>query len=188
MENRCLDIHPMDGFFFSFSENTPIVYCVKPRIELGLGQLLWPESNIWAELKLYCFFVSMCIYTWQRVFTIFQELCIFYLVALDLSCGMWDLVPWPGIESRSLTLEARSLSQWTTKEVPNFISNSCNVLFGRYCYAYFIDEKMRLRGPSKFSEALATYIHLFDSKIYASLPNQGPLFGWHFLFILWTNE
>lgn len=52
MENICLDTHSMDGFFFSFSENTPIMYCVKPRIELGLGQLLWPESNIWAELKL----------------------------------------------------------------------------------------------------------------------------------------
>ena len=62
----------------------------------------------------------------ERVFTIFQKLCIFYLVALDLGCGMWGLVPWPGIESRSPALEARSLSQWTTKEVPNFISNSCN--------------------------------------------------------------
>ena len=62
------------------------------------------------------------------------------------------------------------------------------VMFGRYCYAHFMDEKMRLRGPSKFSEAPATYVHLFDSKICASLPNQGPLFGWHFLFTLWTNE
>lgn len=52
MENRCLDSHPMDGLFFPFSENTAIMYCVQPRIELGLGQLLWLETNIWAELKL----------------------------------------------------------------------------------------------------------------------------------------
>ena len=31
-----------------------------------------------------------------------------------LSCGMWDLVPWPGIEP---TLGAQCLSHWTTREV-----------------------------------------------------------------------
>lgn len=51
MENRYLESHPMGGFF-RFSENTPIMYCVQPRIELGLGQLLCLETNIWAELKL----------------------------------------------------------------------------------------------------------------------------------------
>lgn len=40
------------GGFFCFSENIPIMYCVQPRIELGLGQLLCLETNIWAELKL----------------------------------------------------------------------------------------------------------------------------------------
>ena len=31
------------------------------------------------------------------------------------SCGMWDLVPWPGIEPGSLALGAQSLNHWTTK-------------------------------------------------------------------------
>ena len=31
---------------------------------------------------------------------------------------MWDLVPWPGIKPRAPTLGARSLSHWTTREVP----------------------------------------------------------------------
>ena len=35
-----------------------------------------------------------------------------------LSCGMWDRVPWPGIESRPPALGARSLTHWTTREVP----------------------------------------------------------------------
>ena len=36
-----------------------------------------------------------------------------------LSCGMWDLVPWPGIEPRLPALEALSLNHWTTREVPS---------------------------------------------------------------------
>ena len=35
-----------------------------------------------------------------------------------LSCSMWDLVPWPGIEPRTPALGAQSLSHWTTREVP----------------------------------------------------------------------
>ena len=35
-----------------------------------------------------------------------------------LSCDMWDLVPWPGIELRPQALEAWSLGHWTTREVP----------------------------------------------------------------------
>ena len=37
-----------------------------------------------------------------------------------LSCSVWDLVPWPGIEPRSPALGAQSVSQWTTREVPLF--------------------------------------------------------------------
>ena len=35
-----------------------------------------------------------------------------------LSCGMWDLVPWPGIEPGPPALEVQSLSHWATREVP----------------------------------------------------------------------
>ena len=34
-----------------------------------------------------------------------------------LSCSMWDLVPWPGIEPGP-ALGARNRSHWTTREVP----------------------------------------------------------------------
>ena len=33
-----------------------------------------------------------------------------------LSCGMWDLLPWPGVEPRALALEMWSLIQWNTRE------------------------------------------------------------------------
>ena len=43
-----------------------------------------------------------------------------------LSCGLWDLVLWPGIEPRAPAFGVQSLSQWTTREVPRlgFISRS----------------------------------------------------------------
>ena len=42
-----------------------------------------------------------------------------YLVAQGLSCGMWDLVPQPGIKRRVPALRAQSLSHWTTRGVLN---------------------------------------------------------------------
>ena len=45
---------------------------------------------------------------------------IFTVAREIFSCSMWDLVPWPGMESGSPALGAQSLSHWTTKEVPEF--------------------------------------------------------------------
>ena len=36
-----------------------------------------------------------------------------------LSCDMWALAPWPGIEPGPPALGAWSLSHWTTREVPS---------------------------------------------------------------------
>ena len=49
-------------------------------------------------------------------FFLYFYLCI-YLVGAGLSCGMWDLVHWAGIEPRPPALEVWSLSHWTTREV-----------------------------------------------------------------------
>ena len=35
-----------------------------------------------------------------------------------LSCGMWDLVPWPRVDPRPPALGAWSPSHWTTREAP----------------------------------------------------------------------
>ena len=40
---------------------------------------------------------------------------------LGLSCGMWDLVPWPGIKPGPPALGVLSLSHWTTREVPTHL-------------------------------------------------------------------
>ena len=57
---------------------------------------------------------------WQPtpVFSLFFFFVFIYLDAPGLSCGMWDLVPWPGIKPGPSALGARSLNHWTTREVP----------------------------------------------------------------------
>ena len=47
------------------------------------------------------------------------EACrIFSCGMWTLHCGMWYLVPWPGIKPGPPTLGAKSLSHWITREVP----------------------------------------------------------------------
>ena len=43
---------------------------------------------------------------------------IFSCSMWTLSCGTWDLVPWPGMEPMATALGVRSVSHWTTREVP----------------------------------------------------------------------
>ena len=53
-----------------------------------------------------------------------------------LSCGVWALVPWPGIKSGSPALGAWSLSPWDTSEVPGRFGLYKIVLFcGRKVFA-----------------------------------------------------
>ena len=58
----------------------------------------------------------------------FLKYLFIYLAAPGLSCSMqtlscsiWDLVPWPGIEPGPPALGAWSLNRWTTREVPGLI-------------------------------------------------------------------
>ena len=46
-----------------------------------------------------------------------------YLAVLGLSCGMWVLVPGPGIEPRLPALRVQSLSHWTIREVSEPLFN-----------------------------------------------------------------
>ena len=47
------------------------------------------------------------------------------MAALGLSCSMWDLAPWPGIEPGPPALGTQSPSHWTTREVPKSIIFIC---------------------------------------------------------------
>ena len=38
------------------------------------------------------------------------------------SCGMWDRVPWPRVEPGPPALGVQTLSHWTTRELPSYLS------------------------------------------------------------------
>ena len=57
-----------------------------------------------------------------------KKLCIWMLWVLVAACGisswrMQDLVPWPGIKPEPPASGAWSLSQWTTREIPQLSFN-----------------------------------------------------------------
>ena len=75
---------------------------------------------------------SNCKYTWNFVrdvakfyfkkaatgSLIFAEACGIFSLTWELfNCGMWNLVPQPGIESRPPALRVGSPRHWTTREV-----------------------------------------------------------------------
>ena len=76
-----------------------IFLCLSPNLEHD--QILFP----WTFLP----------YTFSS--TSFKKYFI-YLAVSGLSCGMRDLVPWPGIKPGPPALGAQSLRHWTTREVP----------------------------------------------------------------------
>ena len=61
------------------------------------------------------FFLNIYLFIWLH-----QVLIVAHGI---FSCGMWDLVPWPGIELRSPALGAQSLSHGTTRVVRGLGSN-----------------------------------------------------------------
>ena len=101
-------------FFFRktvFIERTVHLQC---RLFVKCRWIL-PVSNIIANfLKKYLY-----VFTWLH--------CVLAVACRICSSGMWDLVPWPGIKG-PLHLGARSLSHWTTREVP--IANILNTISG----------------------------------------------------------
>ena len=60
-----------------------------------------------------CFFFLICVFIWLP--QVLAAACGIF------SCGMQALVPWPGIKLRLPPLRVRSLSPWTTWEVPSLL-------------------------------------------------------------------
>ena len=91
-----------------------------------------------------CVYIHAPTSTGIGIFTIhtdtFYFLNIFiYWAVPGLSCGMWDLVPWPGIEPRPPALRAQSLSCWTSREVPyRYILNFTSWVLSHYLFFYHI--------------------------------------------------
>ena len=54
----------------------------------------------------------------DAAYSSFFKKIFIYLPVQVLSCGMWGLVPPPGIKPQPPALRAQSLSHWTTREIP----------------------------------------------------------------------
>ena len=83
-------------------------------------QIILKSLNKWIKYqKLFSFNIFAYIDTTGSSSFLYIYFLFIYLAAPGLSCGMWDLVPWPGIEPGLPALGARSLSHWTAREVPD---------------------------------------------------------------------
>ena len=77
-----------------------------PSLKLLSGWMCWTS-----------FFLS---FMWQVIFKLIHQFdCWVTVRACGIfNCSMWDLFPWPGIESRAPELGAWGLSHWTSRRVP----------------------------------------------------------------------
>ena len=86
-----------------------LLHLLVPKVIYRFSQyILIPWQGSWHPLHLIhmVFFHTETLDRW-RLFSF----SIIYLATQGLSCGIWDLVPWPGTEHGLLALEAQSLSQ-----------------------------------------------------------------------------
>ena len=84
---------------------------------------------IFKYLFIYLAALSLSYGTWYLL-SLFAARRIFSWGIWTLNCGMWDLVPWPGIEPVAPALRVQSLSHWTTREVSKYFSfKSTEILF-----------------------------------------------------------
>ena len=113
----------------------------------------------WWKRKCNLLIISLCVslsYYQQRYhviwaiaimcFLVLITYVFIYLTVLGLSCSMWDLVPWPGIEPVPPPLGAWSLSHWTTREVlPSCVYNQISEWV---CVCVCVCARVRARAQS----------------------------------------
>ena len=99
---------------------------IRPRPPaLGAGSLShWTTRDIPA----FVFLVIQCFF--KKILFL-----LIYLTVPGLNCGMWDLVPWPGIEPGPPILTVQRLSHWTNSEVSSaFFFHNINI----YCFIWIL--------------------------------------------------
>ena len=127
---------------FPKSEPTKILLYLS-LFELGLSQhsSVSTDTCHGTEKQVLAFFFFYCLFIWLQWVSV---------VALGIfSCAMRDLVPQAGMEPGPPALGARSLSHWTTREVPAIPSDISNETSGEgngcplqySCLKNFIDRR-----------------------------------------------
>ena len=81
----------------------------------------WSKTYGMQQKQLYILFGWAESWLWHLGFSIFFMACKIFIYFF--SCGMWDLVLWPGIELGLPALGVWSLRHWITREVPQSAFN-----------------------------------------------------------------
>ena len=130
--NSRLDVQPHDGVLHRSSNEVELKWSVNMDT---LQNTIWEareklQNNMCIIYYLFILFLKfiylfiwlLCVLVAARGIFVegsLVEACgIFSCGMRTLSCSVWDLVPWPGIEPGPPALGAWSLSHWTTSEVP----------------------------------------------------------------------
>ena len=79
----------------------------------------WSKTYGMKQKQLYILFGWTESWLWHLGFSIFFMACKIFIYFF--SCGMWDLVLWPGIELGLPALGGWSLHHWTTREVTLYL-------------------------------------------------------------------
>ena len=103
---------PVLGWSPGEGKGYPLQY---PSLENSMDCIVCGVAKRWTWLSDLHFHVS--VWLCQVLVVAYQIFCLRYGI-WPLRYGMWDLVPCPGMEPRPTALGVRSLSHWTTKEVP----------------------------------------------------------------------
>ena len=90
-----------------------------PGLQNTFYFLYWTSCSEGFQNRHWGPFFLMFIYLFIWLHQVFIEAHWIFIMACGLfSCGIWDLILWPGIEPGPLALGAQRLSHWTTGEVP----------------------------------------------------------------------
>ena len=92
---------------------------------------------------------------------------------------MWDLVPWPGIEPRPPALWVRSLSHWTTRQVPCYLllpTKKCHSPPGSTGMKSLATEVADLDTPWKFRVKIKNEV-LYAWENWPNRPSHSKLFS-----------
>ena len=114
---------------------------------------------------------------------------IFSFSTWTLSCGMWDLLPWPRVEPGPLALGAQSLKHWTIRAVPTYCFFLMTRIFKVYSLSNFqIYNIVWLTIVTMLYVTSPRFVYLITESLYLlSTLTQFPSHNPHLWRIAWLH-
>ena len=120
-------------------------------------------------------------YTYFKINVKFIFICLLWVLVArhrTFSCGMWDLIPWPGIKPGAPALGAWTCSHWTSREVPVvlfiFVSHETEAQRGEMTCPHLTNEETGFKILQSLWHFQGTGYQRKDFKNHLTL-NQGKM-------------